>query len=337
MIAAPYSEILAALCDELGWPRNADGTPNLTSEQWHNAKRAIGKAVAEIWPRAFWKDLIQVERRWFAPDWDPGEVVAAQAIRYHRAANRYYLALQDEPATDPATHGPSGWEDVDGGWTRAATEYATEELWDNATAYGVGDRVIHPDTGVHWQCIAAHTAQEPPNALYWGQLVAFRPAVDKFQPGKVPIGQVEGLYQWDPRVYRGAGRLRFVDEESVLTVRFTQPTSVWVRFLPPTPRFSGDTWSASQTYQPAATSTVEVPTPSMHLGYAGRDAVRAITAHRDRQVVYVLWLVTDGDNAGGQFDFRAGSYADDDGVDVLRPTNIAASSPGRYHRSGNVT
>ena len=43
--------------------------------------------------------------------------------------------------------------------------------WNNATAYVIGDLVCYE--GVNYYCIAAHTGQQPPNALYWHDLYGY--------------------------------------------------------------------------------------------------------------------------------------------------------------------
>lgn len=339
MIPAPYSDILAALCDDMGWKRAVDGTPLLNDQEWHSAKRAVSRAIGAIWPRAFWRDLLNSDKRYFARNYSSTETVLAGVVRYHPAADRYYLCLQDEPLTEPAQLVDGVWEDIEGGWTQAKTAIETADAWDIATAYVVGDRVREATTGLTYQCLANHTGQEPPEGSYWGVVTPFQPAIDKFQPGKLPIGKVEGLYPVDPKVYRGARRMLFVDEADRILVRSLAQNFAWVRYMPPTPRLNGDIWSATATYGPLSTSTSESTTTVMGtaLGYRGRDELRALTVYRDRQIFDLLWLVTDGDRNGGKFVYRAAETADDDDFDVLRPLNIAPSSPGRFVRDPNVT
>ena len=131
----------------------------------------------------------------------------------------------------------------------------------------------------------------------------------------------------------------FVDEADRILVRSLAQNFAWVRYMPPTPRLNGDIWSATATYGPLSTSTSESTTTVMGtaLGYRGRDELRALTVYRDRQIFDLLWLVTDGDRNGGKFVYRAAETADDDDFDVLRPLNIAPSSPGRFVRDPNVT
>lgn len=336
MIPAPYSDILGALCDDMGWSRASNGSPNLGSQEWHSAKRAVSRALGLLWPRAYWRDLLTTEQRFFAPDFSATETVSAGVFRYHRAALTYYLCLQDEPLTQPAELVDVEWEDITGAWTPAELSIAQPDDWHSTESYLVGDRV-HATDGGYFQCIEAHTDQEPPNGTYWGQLAPLIPSVDKVQTGKNPIGRVEGVYPVDPRVFRGARRMPVVEEGDRINLRMLDQDFVWVRFMPPTPRLFGDIWSSTATYQPAATTTSQSSSTAMgnSLGYRGRDALRAETVHRDRQMAYLIYLVSEDDGQGCEAEFRSGSFTADDGVSVWKPDNIAADSPGRWHQTAN--
>ena len=340
MIAAPYSSILQALSDALGWERQTDGSPNLSDEQWHEAKRAVSLAVGQLWNRAFWRDLLASEERWFAADWDPGEVAAAGSIRFHRAAGRYYLCLQDAPATDPAQLVGGEWENIEGGWTEANVAFETGGFWDSSAVYAVGDRVTHTATGAKYQCIQAHANQQPPDSAYWGELVPFQPAIEKYASGLTPIGKIEGVYTANPKVYRGARRIDFVEQGDQIVLRSLERNSVWVRFMPPTPTFRGDVWSAGASYVPATiyngTSGGATASSGIDIAIPGRAALRAMTRHVDDQVEFLDYLVVLEDGSGGPFVFRASATDADDLVDCLKPDDIDASSPGRWMRSINA-
>lgn len=338
MIAAPYSDLLGAIADDMGWKRNADGSPNLDLSEFHSAKRAVSRAIADIWPMAFWRDLLESEPRAFAPDYVVGDTFTAGQVRYHPAARRYYLCLRDAPTTEPVALTDGQWVNVTGDWVEAQTSWAVSDAWDDATAYVVGDQVTDETTGLAYQCIQAHTNQDVSVADYWGQLIDFVPYVDKYQVGRNPIGRVEGVYPVDPRVHRGARPLPFLESGDRIQLRTLSPTVVWVRFMPPTPRLFGDYWDATATYQPLATSTTPSTSVSIvasSLGYRGAAALRLETNYRDRQMAYLLYAATDGDNAGGEFSFVSASTDTDDGLDVIKPDNIASGSPGRWVRTGN--
>ena len=332
MIAAPYSDIVGAMADDMGWKRNDDGSPILDAAEFHTAKRAVSRAMGTLWPMAFWRDLLNPEKRYFAPDYDPTEVVGPGVFRFHRAAKRYYQSLETEPTTVPVQWDGTSWVNVVGGWVEAQVSWEVSEPWTVARVNAVGDRVVDPTTGAFFQCLAANTGQETSEAAFWGQLIPWQPAVDKFQPGRNPIGRVEGVYNVDPSVYRGARRLTVVEESDRIQIRSLTAGFVWVRFMPPTPRLFGDYWSDTATYQPLDTSTAE-PTTTMgsSLTYRGRDALRAVTACRDRQQFYLAYLVTEDDGQGGECEFRSASTEEDNDTTIFRPTYIAADSPGRIH------
>lgn len=73
------------------------------------------------------------------------------------------------------------------------------------------------------------------------------------------------------------------------------------------------------------------------VGIAGRAALRALTTHTDRQVEYLLYLVSADDGQGGEFEFRALSTAEDDGTSVFKPNDIADGAPGRWHALNNAS
>lgn len=336
-----YSAILSALCDDMGYERSPDGSPNLTDEQWHAAKRAVSQAIGILWPLAFWRELLEPEERWFAPDWDPDEAVVAGQVRFHRGAKGYYLCLKTTPATNPAQLVGGVWENIEGDWTSAAIAYEGDAFWDNASVYVVGDRVTHPETAVAYQCIQGNAGQKPPNAAYWGALTPWQPAIDKFQEGKTSIGRVEGVYTVNPKVYRGARRLEFVERGDVVHLRTLEKNSAWVNFMPPTPKLTGDVWSTSAAYTAiddggSGTSGVVIAS-SRYLGIPGRVALRARALHVDREIVDLLYLVTDGDDSGGKFRYVASETKADDGSDYIRPNNVPPDSPGRWIRDLNLT
>ena len=64
----------------------------------------------------------------------------------------------------------------------------------------------------------------------------------------------------------------------------------------------------------------------------GFHALRALAQHEDKQVRTLAYLYNKGDTQGGEFIYDAASMAENDGVDVARPNDVAESAPGRWHR-----
>jgi hypothetical protein len=70
---------------------------------------------------------------------------------------------------------------------------------------------------------------------------------------------------------------------------------------------------------------------SYPIGYT-LSSLRARTEHSSNQVALLMWLVTEGDGGYGNFRFNSSSSVADDGIDVIRPTDISSGDPGRWVR-----
>jgi len=68
----------------------------------------------------------------------------------------------------------------------------------------------------------------------------------------------------------------------------------------------------------------------------GAAGLRAVVVHQDDQVRTLEYLTFPGDRQGGDFIYDAASTWPDDSVDVIRPFDVSASSPGRWHRDANL-
>jgi hypothetical protein len=323
----------------MGWEIKSDGSPNLNSQQWHEAKRAISLAAGDLWRRAFWRELLECEERWFAPTWNATELVESGTVRFHGGAKRYYLALRDAPSQPPVIFESGGWQDTIGDWTRAEIDYGTGTPWDSTKAYEPGERVNDPVQAASYECIKANTNHAPPSSEFWGLLIPFEPAVPKLGPELTPIGKTEGVYNADPSRFPGALRHAFIDQGDRLSMRSMTSSSAWVRFLRPPPAFRGDIWSADASYSPppihGEPGGGSTPTAAILVAIPGKGALRALTVHLDGQLVFLDYLTTPGDANGGNFVFRATLTNPDDGVDILKPDDIDAARPGRWQRSLN--
>src|SRR6187402_3483402 len=98
-----YQTVMEGVADNLGW--NPD---DLSPEQFHKIRRAINKALHEIWNIDFWQTITITEQRRFAPIWQFGYLNPVGAQLYHIGSNDYYVSLA-ETDTEPATLENNKW------------------------------------------------------------------------------------------------------------------------------------------------------------------------------------------------------------------------------------
>jgi hypothetical protein len=82
--------------------------------------------------------------------------------------------------------------------------------------------------------------------------------------------------------------------------------------------------------------TPGVVTSAVWLAIQGATALRGITGYVDNQIQYLEYLDTLGDGMGGHFVFNAALIAADDGIDIIKPTDIDSLAAGRWVRQNNV-
>jgi hypothetical protein len=134
-------------------------------------------------------------------------------------------------------------------WAVGESRYAAND-WAAAAAYVVGNQVYQPLDGRFYQCLAAHTNQQPPNATYWGVLTPFERNID-LDPGATSnqgasatrIGEVKGVWNDDPWVVEDAGPQSFDLTYDGLVVRGSEPV-VWVEFRLRPNDFTGSVWAS---------------------------------------------------------------------------------------------
>lgn len=341
MRLVPYSEVLAGVVDAMGWGLDADGNPNLHGEDWHAAKRAISKALAIAWDDTFWTDLCRIELRRFHPVYDSGEPVAAGTFRFFPPTGLYYQALQDSTGgQDPATEtSPGEWETNLTYWAEAAREVAGDN-YDASRVYDQGDVCYDPVTGGFYQVHTVGPAgSDPSDTDVWGQVTALDPRVPWTQAGLLPMGRIRGVYRQNPATYRGAADVPYLETVNGLQIRDPLLNEVWVRYQIRAPKFQGAIYDPNQAYSPTDTegagTSSYITVMARQIGIPGRDVLRAQPSHRNREVAYLLYLVTADDGQGGEYEYRASSTDADDGLTVLKPDNVAADQPGRWHLLSN--
>lgn len=71
------------------------------------------------------------------------------------------------------------------------------------------------------------------------------------------------------------------------------------------------------------------------LAIQGIVELRTLTGYVDNQLAYLEFRLLAGDGEGGNFVFDAAETHADDGVDYIKPNNIATIDPGRWVRQNN--
>lgn len=134
-------------------------------------------------------------------------------------------------------------------WAVGESRYSAND-WAATAAYVVGVQVYQPLDGYTYQCITAHTNQQPPNATYWGVLSAFKRDID-FEPGATSnqgttatrLGEVKGVWSDHPWVVEDAAPQSFDQTYDGLVVRGSEPV-VWLEFRLRPNEFTGNVWAS---------------------------------------------------------------------------------------------
>lgn len=334
MKAIPYSEILAMVCDALGWDPD-----NLDAHEFAQSKRAISAALREVYDYCFWPDLTRTEQWTFHPEYDDTEAVTAGEIRYYPPTDAYYTALRSTTGNEPATRSGDEWETNEAYWSLCQRTLTADDH-DTTEAYARGDVVYDPITYAFYQCHTASAAGiAASNTSYWGVIEPLDPVIPWTRTGSNPIGRVEGVYRQDPRIHRGAEELPWDETNAGVQVRECDENNPWIRFQLRPPRLTGTTYDPALAYtavsdEDAVTTEVIDPVQGT-FAIQGRAALRALTAHLDDEMQYLAFLVTAGDGSGGTFIFDASSTSADDGSDIIKPDDITHPNPGRWVRTNN--
>lgn len=331
-----YSTLLASVRDRMGWMDASDD--GLNSEEFSSARRALSQALAEIQEATWWRDLMRTERRAFRDTWSALLTYSAGDEVYHPGSDGYYQALRESTNQAPAAaDGEGGWDVNLAYWAEVLTDPQAED-YDAATDYAVGDLARNPDDGLVYQCHTASSGNDPSDTDYWGELAPFVTYIPWEQEGRNRIGAVRTVTEHDPRAL-GASAVLWEPTADGVQVFDCPVARPWVHFRLPTPRLTGDAWSATAAYtavppeQVGVIDTLEV-SRARH-AIQGRAALRALVRHEANELQYLEYLVSSGDGLGGEFIFDVAATATDDDVDYLRPDNVAVSDPGRWVRTSN--
>lgn len=66
------------------------------------------------------------------------------------------------------------------------------------------------------------------------------------------------------------------------------------------------------------------------LALAGWTALKAVTLHPDRRVMFLSYLDSEGDGQGGRYEYDAGSMSDEFKPDIAKPNDVDSEDPGRW-------
>ncbi|MDD8011868.1 MAG: hypothetical protein PHX05_00120 [Acidobacteriota bacterium] len=131
--------------------------------------------------------------------------------------------------------------------------------WESALIYALGAEVFHTTSGgdekYYISLQGANTAKNPETETAWWAEVGddFLRTIDYQQAGETEISAVdlqECAYDYDPRIYRGKGRILEVEfyGDALIINSDDAPTRPWIKFRPPAPQISLTAWSAATNY-----------------------------------------------------------------------------------------
>lgn len=123
------------------------------------------------------------------------------------------------------------------------------DAYNGATTYAIGDEVYYAATDRYYTAIAGSTGNLPTNAIYWTATTELDAYISLDQTGLTAIGEVEGVYIDDPRIYREARRLPYVlNQNGVQVLGVNVPKSVYLRFRQRAPELLGADYAAATAY-----------------------------------------------------------------------------------------
>jgi hypothetical protein len=223
----------------------------------------INRAVAKAWRFEQWPEWTLTEQRWFRPFYFDGLFVELSDELYFPPSDRYYQALQMQPAATqaPATLQADGtYLENSAYWAECKPVYQACD-WLTGTNYGVGCasglpyQVRNPVDGKFYQCITPHTAGAAFDPSKFALLTAFQRFVDYQQDGQTAIWEAPTVcaFRRDPRVFpNNPWPVRTGRNDRGITLADCRETSVWLKFWPKPPEFTVCPWSAGSAGSPKA-------------------------------------------------------------------------------------
>ena len=231
------------------------GAAAWTAAMQAKALASLYRRVRQAWAHEFWDELTPVELRAYRLPYASGTTYAAPTLTaasevYDPPSDAYYQALRATTGNAPTTLSGGVWTVNAAYWALCTTNPGAPADWLTGTVYAVGAQVRNPADGRAYQCHTAHTAGGSFDATKFGVLTPFRQYIARDQAGQTPIGEVDMVSAYDPRVASGStgrfaaggvpyaaangpGRIDFrMSADGIVPV--TTRSRVWVRFrLPP--------------------------------------------------------------------------------------------------------
>lgn len=138
-------------------------------------------------------------------------------------------------------------------WAVSQGRYSASD-WAATATYAVGQQVFQRLDGNFYQCIAAHSNQQPPNTTYWGVLTAFERDIDLDSgatsnqgASATRIGEVKTVWDEHPWRVEDARTQAFQQTYDGLLVRGAEPV-VWLEFRLRPVDFTGANWATGTSY-----------------------------------------------------------------------------------------
>lgn len=321
MRVVPYSEVLRGVCDLMGFPVTDEGAPNLQGQDWHAAKRAISKALEEAYRAAFFTDTCRTELRQFAPEYDDTETIAAAQFRFFPPTGLYYQSLRETTGNAPAIETEPGiWETDLGYWAEAKREVGADN-YDPTENYAEGDQVYDPDTNnVYQMHTDAVAGTDPTDDTKWGIITALNPCVPWTMPGKASMGRIAGVWERDPRKYRGALRVTWEESENGVQIKNPELNQVWIKFQLRAEKLQGGIYSLSASYAPRDDESIV------------EETVAIVT---DSRVFREFSTVADM-IAADSTTFRFANCYNFAGTDGVNSTWVKTAEPGLVDNAGDI-
>lgn len=192
----------------------------------------------------FWPFWLRAQERQFRADYASGTAYTNNGtIIFFEQTRQYYLALKATTGNPPADSN----DDTDlARWAEAETSYSADD-YSATKAYVAGDQVFYPTTGFFYQCHTASTGNLPTVTANWGRLYVFDRYVAWEQTGETALGDVLGVYDKNPRIFRNATPISYSLSENGVQV-FQNVATVWLEFRLRAPRLKGAPYSATTAY-----------------------------------------------------------------------------------------
>lgn len=224
----------------IGWDAE-----NLDTREEQDARRALSRALQEVWEAWWWQELMTCAMTQFAGHWLADEDYPTPACYYAPTA-KYYLAMSDTlgaPADSTGEVNPSWLEYDPQPWP----------VWAPGT-YDLGAKAQH--AGKYWYSSTAANSDVPATGSNWINLFDttgenWEPLLPDANSSNLALiyGPIRSVSQHDPR---SAANPEFLELDvtcagtRVLGLTVTHPW-VWARRV--TPVLTGDEFSTTTTYE----------------------------------------------------------------------------------------